>query len=248
MSDNIYHTSHKYINWYISLIRKAQNRTSIDGYFEKHHVFPKSIFGNNDFVVNLTAREHFIAHKLLYKIYLLRYGSDHKFTIYMLKAITYMATREEIRNNSRMYDECRRAASLAMSGENNPSVKYGFSEEHRRKLSERGKGRPHSEEHKNNLRLASKKRLEKYGFFFSEETRQKSLISRLNKSKRFNFWNDSLKILEPNLTAVELTAKYDYMKLDASSLRKFEGKNKNGTSKMHKGWTIIDRRYYESEI
>lgn len=176
MSDNIYHTSHKYINWYISLIRKAQNRTILNGYFEKHHVFPKSIFGNNDFVVNLTAREHFIAHKLLYKIYLLRYGFDHKFTIYMLKAITYMATREEIKNNSRMYDECRRAASLAMSGENNPSVKYGFSEDHRRKLSECGKGRPHSEEHKNNLRLASKKKVKEIWL----------LLQRRSSTKEFN--------------------------------------------------------------
>lgn len=70
----------------------------------------------------------------------------------------------------------------------------------------------------------------------------------MNKSKRFNFWNESLKILEPNLTAVELAAKYAYMKLDASNLRKIEGKNKNGTSKIHKGWTIIDRRYNESKI
>ena len=98
MSNHIYNPSHKYIRWYISLIRKSQNRNEIIGYSESHHIFPKSIFGDNKSTVRLTAREHFIAHKILYKIYEIRYGCKHKFTIYMLKAISYMYTRDEIKN------------------------------------------------------------------------------------------------------------------------------------------------------
>lgn len=59
----------KYSRWYEALITKAQNRT-IDGYVEKHHVIPRS-FGGNDGkanLVNLTAREHYIAHALLWKM------------------------------------------------------------------------------------------------------------------------------------------------------------------------------------
>jgi len=183
MSVIIYKSSRKYIRWYLALIRNSENRT-IEGYSERHHVFPTSIFGKNTTIVRLTAREHFIAHKLLYKIYSLRYGSSHPKTFKMLKAITYMATREEIKNNSRMYQECKIAYSLSMRGNNNPSVKYGLSEEHRRKLSQIGKGRPHSEEHKKNLKIASSKRKEKYGEFFNREAYDKSLQKRINNSKR----------------------------------------------------------------
>jgi hypothetical protein len=50
-----------YLKQYIKLIRKAQH-TPHDGYCEKHHVFPKSVFGSNNFVVILSAREHYIPH------------------------------------------------------------------------------------------------------------------------------------------------------------------------------------------
>lgn len=64
---------YKYI--YYSIIEKAKNedkdgKRSI-GYFEKHHIKPKSLGGLNDEsnLVKLTAREHFICHWLLVKIY-----------------------------------------------------------------------------------------------------------------------------------------------------------------------------------
>lgn len=68
-----------YIKHYIKLIRKAQN-TVPEGYSEKHHVFPISIFGNNNFIVKLTGREHYISHALLEKIYIKRYGVNNKKT------------------------------------------------------------------------------------------------------------------------------------------------------------------------
>jgi len=34
-----------YLKVYCNLIRKAENRTPPEGYTEKHHIFPKSIFG-----------------------------------------------------------------------------------------------------------------------------------------------------------------------------------------------------------
>jgi hypothetical protein len=47
---------------------------SAPGYVEKHHVFIKAIFGENNRVVYLTAREHVLAHLLLFKACLKRYG------------------------------------------------------------------------------------------------------------------------------------------------------------------------------
>jgi hypothetical protein len=37
-----------YLKVYCNLIRKAENRTLPEGYVEKHHIFPISIFGNNN--------------------------------------------------------------------------------------------------------------------------------------------------------------------------------------------------------
>jgi hypothetical protein len=59
----------KYSRWYEALVTKAQNRT-IEGYVESHHIIPRS-FGGNDGkanLVSLTAREHYIAHALLWKM------------------------------------------------------------------------------------------------------------------------------------------------------------------------------------
>jgi hypothetical protein len=53
-----------------AIIDRARNRTLI-GYREKHHVIPRCMNGNNDIsnLVELTAREHFIIHKILCEIY-----------------------------------------------------------------------------------------------------------------------------------------------------------------------------------
>lgn len=53
---------------YYNLIEKAKNK-NIEGYFEKHHIIPKSLGGSNDKsnIVKLTPREHYIAHRLLPK-------------------------------------------------------------------------------------------------------------------------------------------------------------------------------------
>ena len=56
---------------YNCIISKAKNRTELSEYYEKHHILPKSLGGSNDEtnLVKLTAREHFICHWLLVKMY-----------------------------------------------------------------------------------------------------------------------------------------------------------------------------------
>ena len=55
---------------YNQIIERAKNR-QLEGYKEKHHVIPKCIGGLNDKenLVELTAREHFLCHRLLCEIY-----------------------------------------------------------------------------------------------------------------------------------------------------------------------------------
>lgn len=60
-----------YQSVYQKLIIKAQSRQKPDCYTERHHIMPKSLGGSDDSdnLVALTAREHFIAHLLLAKIF-----------------------------------------------------------------------------------------------------------------------------------------------------------------------------------
>ena len=59
-----------YTRIYNQIIERAQNR-KLDGYIEKHHIVPKCIGGLDvkENMVELTAREHFLCHKLLCEIY-----------------------------------------------------------------------------------------------------------------------------------------------------------------------------------
>jgi hypothetical protein len=62
----------KYEKWYFSIIEKARQdqRDKKVRYFEAHHVIPRSLGGNNkrENIVLLTAREHFVCHRLLTKM------------------------------------------------------------------------------------------------------------------------------------------------------------------------------------
>ena len=58
----------KYKKWYEQIVLTAQARMLPDNtYFEKHHIIPQSIGGSNKKInlAKLTAREHFICHRLL---------------------------------------------------------------------------------------------------------------------------------------------------------------------------------------
>ena len=56
---------------YDSLISNAQSRKETSGYTEIHHIHPRSLGGTDDEsnLVVLTAKEHYLAHRLLYKMY-----------------------------------------------------------------------------------------------------------------------------------------------------------------------------------
>lgn len=53
-----------------AIIHRARTRT-LTGYKERHHIIPRCMGGSNEKInlVDLTAREHFIIHKLLCEIY-----------------------------------------------------------------------------------------------------------------------------------------------------------------------------------
>lgn len=117
-----------YFKNYSKLIRNAQCRENPSVYCEKHHIFPVSIFGKNNSIVVLTAKEHYIAHLLLYKICLKRYGLDHRYTIKMARAWWNMTLCGKLhkRHTARSFTLAREAMAESFKGDKNPSKKPGI--------------------------------------------------------------------------------------------------------------------------
>ena len=125
-----------YLKTYCNLIRKAEQRGYTKKkakehglYVEGHHTFPKSIYGKNTRIVYLTAREHYIAHALLERICIQRYGKEHWKTQKMMYAF-WSLNRKNSRNNylnSYLYEQSKLNFSELMKKEsiflteNNPS-------------------------------------------------------------------------------------------------------------------------------
>jgi len=108
---------------YDSIISKRIGNPPL-GYSEKHHIKPRSLGGDNtkENIVSLTAREHFICHFLLAKMYSKNTKSwfkmNHAFII--MKASNIDQYRYF---NSRLYESCKSNFSAVMSqvqsGKNN---------------------------------------------------------------------------------------------------------------------------------
>lgn len=105
-----------YHKLYNSIIQNRK-QNAIEGYTETHHIIPRSLGGTNDKenLVDLTAREHFICHLLLTKIY--PEGSVE--WIKMTKAFMCMLFRQNANQerylNSRWYSFYRQKFSKAQS-------------------------------------------------------------------------------------------------------------------------------------
>ena len=182
----------KYSKWYNNLIHKAQLRGSIQGYKETHHIIPRSFGGNNikSNVVQLTAREHYIAHALLWKMKFEGiYGSKMAFAFNTF--INKMTTKERGVNHtytisSRMYETFRKHYSQMLK------EKYA-------KEGGTFTGRTHSEETKKII--GEKSRLKEFKRGVDHPSWGKKLnISAEAKLKRKQaieeIWNDSEKKAE----------------------------------------------------
>ena len=121
---------------YDQLIEKRKNNklSKKDCYCEEHHIIPLSEGGpdTKDNKINLSAREHYIAHLLLAKIY-----DDYK----MWHAVNLMSRlNAKVKINSRLYEMVRinsaRTHSEFMKGKPSPNKGKKMSEEQKQKLSD----------------------------------------------------------------------------------------------------------------
>ena len=125
----------KYTKWYYLIIENAKNRI-INGYTEKHHIIPKSLNGKNtkDNLVNLTAREHFICHRLLVKM------TNGQEKTKMSYAIWRLCNSNNYNINSHTYQTLRENHSEFISEQKSGVKRKPFSEETKKRMSESHKG------------------------------------------------------------------------------------------------------------
>ncbi len=90
-------------------------------YFERHHITPLSMGGNksyglrSDNIVLLTAREHYLAHRMLWLIYKTR---EMGFAFH--KMVFSSSPLQKRRFDSKAYEAAKKALSECQRGENNP--------------------------------------------------------------------------------------------------------------------------------
>jgi hypothetical protein len=128
------------------LLKEERHKKRKNGeYFEGHHIIPKSKGGTgisskglkNKNIVYLTAREHFLAHWLLWRIY-----RDRSSALSFHKMLSCNKNQERIKS-SRAYEEARLAFSETNKGNQYGKLCKGkkLSEERKAEISKFMKGR-----------------------------------------------------------------------------------------------------------
>lgn len=148
-----------------------------DEYHERHHIIPKCMNGSNDEenLIDLFAKEHFIAHKLLAEAY-----PDNEKIVFAYTCMAFVSTESQHRYEltSDEYEDAKLKLSQIQKErmsdpKNNPMYGKHHTEETRNKLSEAIKNLP--EEVRKSIDDAHK------GVKMSEEFRRQRSLARLGK-------------------------------------------------------------------
>lgn len=173
---------------YDSLVERARSRElSPSCYYEKHHVTPKCLGGEDtpDNIVSLTAEEHFLAHQILVKLHPTHYGIC--FAAFRMTTHTHGG-----RTNNKLYGWLRKRLAQnvpkrgPMSQETKDKLSMAkrgakWSQATRDKMSTYYSTRVMSEREKSNRIIAST------GRKHSEETKQKIADSKIGKTRSDDF-------------------------------------------------------------
>ena len=106
-----------YLKHYDLLISRARLRSKPDGYVEQHHINPKCLGGGDESenLVFLTAKEHFVAHQLLAKVY----GGKLVYAATLMSRNKTYCSRQyawlKIRMSKELSSDTERAAKISAS-------------------------------------------------------------------------------------------------------------------------------------
>jgi hypothetical protein len=156
-------------------------------YYERHHILPKSLGGTDKQtnIVLLTAREHYICHLLLVKMYE-AYEESH---IKMLRALNMMKVKHDkherdFKFSSKLYESMKArlyGENGLLVGENNPNYGVKQSKETRKKKSDAAKRRCADPKERERLRQMALNRTPEH----AEKIRQGNLgLKRSDETKK----------------------------------------------------------------
>ena len=197
----------KYSRWYFNIINRAKvQEVLLDGYYEKHHIIPRSLKGNNcrDNLVNLTAREHFICHWLLTKM---TCGESQKKMAYACKRMMHSKNKGQDRYQikSRLYEKLKIKMNLLLKNRK-------FTPEWKAKLKTAAKTRANTEDllakqiRRDNMIKANKSRIGEKRPWMTGENNYffgKSLARELNHFYGKNHTEETLKRLRVPKTKIQ---------------------------------------------
>lgn len=158
---------------YNQIIDRAKNR-NLDGYFERHHILPKCMGGDNSKInlVKLTAREHFVCHLLLCKIH----PSNQSLQYSVWVMCTRKKMKSEYKVSSRLYEQFKiiqaRNWSKRLKEYTPPNKGKQMTLSQKIKISKSNTGKKMSQE------CLEKRKKNRTYFVHSQETREK--ISKAN--------------------------------------------------------------------
>jgi len=186
--------NNKYKSWYDYIIQKAKVR-NLSGYKEKHHILPRCLGGkdNQENLVELTAREHFIVHMLLCKF---TKGEAKRSMLYAFKCMCYYKKDgRDYKINSRIAQKLRselkfskkHKINLSLVKKGKPSNRKGKKASNKTKLKIKIAltGKKHSQKHKDNL-----SKIRKQLIWVNNNIQSK----RINKDQLQNYLNIGYKL------------------------------------------------------
>ena len=184
----------KYTQCYYRIV---ENRKvyPLSGYVERHHIIPKSLGGNNkkENLILLSAREHFICHRLLVKM---TTGKDKMKMAYAIRMMMWLENpcQDRYKINARLYERLLQITKPIigeyLTGEQNPFFGKKHSEKTRAKMRDKRalqvmrNGWSHTNEAKDKLRKANTKQF--------EDPKQREI----RRDMSLKLWSDPIKRLE----------------------------------------------------
>lgn len=228
----------RYSRIYYQIIDRASHssRSKAQGYFELHHILPRSLGGDDskDNLVLLTAKEHYICHLLLTRM---TAGTARAKMLYAYHAMANMASGNQNRTYSNSYEKFKHHFSKMLSEKHSGSNNHFFGKNHTQEtkdhLSRVRQGKPstrpgysHSQGTKEKLRQAAT------GKTLSLESRMKLSESTKGISKGNKPWSVTL----PSGEVIRITNLKEFCK--DQGLNHITVKDCVFRKKPHKGFTF----------
>lgn len=255
----------KYTKIYYQIVSNAKNRILDDEvYTERHHVTPKSLGGDDSDsnLVTLTAREHFICHRLLVKM---TFKNNKRKMAWAVRRMLTGINKNQQRYlpNSKLYERLRKQINQDIKGWSHSEetkkhlskVLTGrkFSEETIKKMSVSRKGKKKPDHISERLRTAnlgkhmseeSKKKLSESlrGRKISDQAKKNMSLNHADVKGKNNPRAKKWKVQDPDnnvyIIEGEMTSFCTKHNLPASTMRSMGRKNYSPTTGKCAGWTV----------